>query len=60
MEIPGEYSISAYDGLTGNEVALNIEESGNEVILKNFTIPDYPVYLDLRIPEFGNSAFFLY
>ena len=51
--------ISAYNGLNGNPVQLIISYNGEKTELNNFKVMDYPIFIDVDIPDYVTS-FILY
>lgn len=51
LNLPADATVRAYDGLSGAEVALTPSHSAGVTTLSNFRVRDYPIYLDIQIPD---------
>ena len=51
LSIPESTELSAYDGLSGDEINLNINRNGDKTELTNFLVMDYPKFLEINMPS---------
>ncbi|HQH12833.1 MAG TPA: hypothetical protein PLS31_10440, partial [Candidatus Sumerlaeota bacterium] len=51
MTLPQNASVRAYDGLTGDELNLQINSSGAQTNLTDFRVQDYPIFLEIKISQ---------
>lgn len=51
MTLPANAAVRAYDGLTGAEVNLQISAIGGQTNLTDLRVWDYPIFLEIKIPE---------
>ena len=51
ISVPAETAIHAYDSLTDNAFLLDIEREKDQIVLQNFRIYDYPILLEIALPE---------
>ncbi len=50
LATPGGTQFQAFDGLTGNPVTLSVSRAGDQAILANLRVMDYPLFIEITLP----------
>jgi hypothetical protein len=58
--VPPNASVVAYDGLTGEPISLTADRVPQGLELDNFRVMDYPIYVDIDLPQDGSAYWFFY
>jgi hypothetical protein len=53
-------SVSAWDGLTGNEIAVDFRTAGPDLEILGLRVKDYPVFLDVDLSANDSGLWFFY
>lgn len=51
FQVPQGTAFQAWDGLTGDAVPLTVGRSGDRATLSDFRLIDYPIYIDITLPD---------